>query len=439
MNSDQLRRLFARALSASLASPLLLTGCGSGGVSLEGYSPPTCDDGSLSVRGLSPATQTDFVEMRLLADLHTTPRQQTLVSSGTPCETATQPAACNAELEALSSEEGFRSRCEPDCYAYYLVTTRGDAVEAHTSQAALQAFLGDIDTSQEALLQVFAGGYNLSCTELEKGAVKANADGTFNVVATKGFACGEGSNLTQYLLEVTPSGEVRVKRTHILERGTKGCTVGRRPAGLRSDGSVACADELGQHFALIAHLEEASITAFLRLRDELALHGAAVELQQAALRSALDEVAHTEVCGRLARRHGATPARAVVAPLPPRPLLEVALDNAVEGCVRETYGALQAHHQALHAEDDEVREAMVRIAEDETRHADLSWAIDRWAVERLPSAEQEAVRAARQRAVEALRAEVSAPTDAALLRALGLPEPEVAVAMVDLLSQELWN
>ncbi len=96
-------------------------------------------------------------------------------------------------------------------------------------------------------------------------------------------------------------------------------------------------------------------------------------------------------------------------------------------------------HQALHAEDDEVREAMVRIAEDETRHADLSWAIDRWAVERLPSAEQEAVRAARRRAVDALREEVSAPTDAALLRALGLPEPEAAVAMVDLLSRELWN
>ncbi|WP_043711964.1 ferritin-like domain-containing protein [Corallococcus macrosporus] len=439
MNPDQLRRLFARALSASLASPLLLTGCGSGGISLEGYSPPTCDEGRLSLRGLSPAAAPDFIEMRLITDLYGSPQQQPVVSAGTPCETAQQPVACNAELESLSSEEGFRSRCDLDCQAYYLVTTRGDAVEAHTSQEALRAFLGDIDAPQEALLQVFAEGYSLSCTALEKGAVKANADGTFNVVATKGFACGEGSNLTQYLLEVTPSGEVRVRESHILERGTKGCAVGRRPAGLRSDGSVACADELGQHFALIAHLEEASITAFLRLRDELALHGAAVELQQAALRSALDEVAHTEVCGRLARRHGATPERAVVAPLPPRPLLEVALDNAVEGCVRETYGALLAHHQALHAEDDGVREAMVRIAEDETRHADLSWAIDRWAAERLPPAEREAVRAARQRAVEALRAEVAAPTDAALLKALGLPEPEAAVAMVDLLSRELWN
>ncbi|WP_255217243.1 hypothetical protein [Myxococcus sp. AM010] len=117
MSSDQLRWLSARALSASLASPLLLTGCGCGGISLEGYSLPTCDDGSPSVGGRSPAAQTDFVELRLVADLYTTPREQPLASSGRPCETATQPVACNAELEALSSEEGFRSRCEPGCYS----------------------------------------------------------------------------------------------------------------------------------------------------------------------------------------------------------------------------------------------------------------------------------------------------------------------------------
>ncbi|MBZ4398986.1 ferritin-like domain-containing protein [Myxococcus sp. AS-1-15] len=439
MNSNQLRRLFARALSASLASPLVLTGCGDGGISLEGFSAPPCDNGRVSLQGLAPATPTDFIELRIVTDLESSPRQQRLASVGTACETATQPAVCNAELDALASEDGFRSRCDVGCYAYYLVTTRGDSVEAHTSRNALAALLGSIDTPTEALLQVFAEDYNVSCTELKHGAVKTNADGTFSVIATKGFACGEGTELTQYLLVVKSSGEVVEKRTHVLERGDKGCSVGRRPAGLRSDGTVDCVDELGQHFALITHLEEASITAFLRLREELALHGAAVELQQAALRSALDEVAHTQVCGSLARRHGVTPERAVVAPLAPRPLFEVALDNAVEGCVRETYGALLAHHQALHAEDAEVREAMVRIAEDETRHADLSWAVDRWAEEKLSPEERETVRAARQRAVEALRAEVSSPTDEAVLRALGLPQPEVALAMVEVLSRELWN
>ncbi|MFY2561213.1 ferritin-like domain-containing protein [Corallococcus terminator] len=442
MDSNQLRQLFAKALRASLASPLLLAGCG--GLDLKGYSPPVCEEGSrLAMSGLSPATQTDLVQLRRSSDGgdHASGSRfhEVLSSSGTACATASQPAACQAELASLAPEEGFRNSCDLFCESYYLATTTGDTVAARTSVEALIGFLGTIDTPQEALLRVFADGYALSCAKLEEGAVKANGDGSFNVVATQGYACGEGTKQTQYLFQVSPSGEVVEKESEVLRRGDKGCAVGRRPAGLQSDGSVECADTVGRHMALIAHLEAVSIQAFLRLRAELALHGADVALQDAALRSAMDEVMHTEVCGRLARKYGATPERPQVASLPPRPLAEVMLDNAVEGCVRETYGALVAHHQALHAEDAEVREAMARIAEDETRHADLSWAIDRWAGTRLPESERMAVREARLRAVEALRAEVAEPTDAALVRELGLPSPEVAVALVDTLSRELWN
>ncbi|WP_233595239.1 MULTISPECIES: hypothetical protein [Corallococcus] len=120
---------------------------------------------------------------------------------------------------------------------------------------------------------------------------------------------------------------------------------------------------------------------------------------------------HTDVTGRIARRFGATPQRPVVTALPLRPLLDVALDNAVEGCVRETYGALVAHYQALHAQDTEVREAMVRIAEDETRHAGLSWDIDQWARSRLSSQERDTLREAQRQAVALLRAEVAVPLD----------------------------
>jgi hypothetical protein len=124
--------------------------------------------------------------------------------------------------------------------------------------------------------------------------------------------------------------------------------------------------------------------------------------------------------------------------LPPRSLFAVALDNAVEGCVRETFGALVAHHQALHAQDAEVRSIMTDIAEDETRHAELSWAIDRWAREQLPTTEREALREARRDAVAKLREEVTVPLDAALLTEAGMPAPEVAASLVATLEQELW-
>ena len=40
--------------------------------------------------------------------------------------------------------------------------------------------------------------------------------------------------------------------------------------------------------------------------------------------------------------------------LPKRSIFELAMDNAIEGCIFETYGVLRAHHQANHAQDLEI-------------------------------------------------------------------------------------
>lgn len=438
MDSPLLRHLFSRALRASLASPLVLAGCGS--VDLTGYGTPVCEGSSLAVSGLAPAVPVDFVQLRQILSSRNGGYFEESVSSssGTACATASDPEACESALGSLSSRNGFRSSCEDLCVAYYVATTRGDEVAAHTTLEALKGFLGPIDTAQEAALLAFASNYNLSCEELERGAVRANANGGFSVIGTRGHTCGPNTALTQFVLEVSASGEVKEVSSHILERGNPNCAIGRRPVGLRASGGVACTEALGRHFASAAHLEAASIKAFLRLREELALHGADVALQDAALVSALEEVLHTDVSTRLAHRFGATPRPPEVEPLPLRPLFEVALDNAVEGCVRETFGALVAHHQALHARDAEVREAMTRIAGDETRHAELSWAIDRWAREQLPAAGRAALCEARREAVAALREEVTVPLDAALITEAGMPAPEVAASLVATLEQELW-
>ncbi|KFA89988.1 ferritin-like domain-containing protein [Archangium violaceum] len=438
MDSPLLRRLFSRALRASLASPLVLAGCG--GADLTGYSALACDDGFPTVSGLSPTVSPDFVQLRSISmgqdeSFFDEVRRG---SSGTACATASDRAACESALNALSSRTGFRSVCEQTCSAYYLATTRGDEVTALTTLEALKGYLGSIDTAQEAALLAFASNYNLSCRDLERGAVRANGKGGFNVIGTTGYACGLNTSVTQHVLEVSASGEVKEVSNHILERGHPNCVVGRRPVGLRASDGVACVDALGRHFALAAHLEAASIKAFLRLREELALHGADVALRDAALVSALEEVMHTDVSTRLARRFGATPQRPEVVELPLRSLFEVALENAVEGCVRETFGALVGHHQALHARDAEVREAMTRIAEDETRHAELSWAIDRWAREQLTAAECATLREAQREAVVTLREEVALPQDAALVTEAGVPTPEVAASLLATLEQELW-
>ncbi|WNG15727.1 ferritin-like domain-containing protein [Cystobacter fuscus] len=441
MEPLRLRHLFARTLRASLASPLVLAGCGI--VDVEGYTAPACENGRLAVTGLNPAVPPDFVQLRD-AYYYSYPIEEptqgpgVLSSSGTPCATASQPAACQSALDALTTQTGFRRNCLDLCSSYFLATTRGDNVTAIDSMDGLRGFLGTIDTDQEAALLAFAHGYNLRCDNLKQGAVRADANGGFHVIATKGHTCGEGNNLTRHILSVSASGDVQEESSQLIERGNPNCAIGRRPQGLRAADGVVCAEALGRHFAVAAHLEAASIQAFLRLREELALHGADGALQDAALASALEEVMHTQLSTRLAHRFGATPPRPQVEALPLRSLFEVALDNAVEGCTRETYGALVAHHQALHARDEQVRGTMARIAEDETRHAELSWAIDRWAQARLSESERTALREARRAAVAALREEVATPPDADLVTEAGMPTPEVAASLLASLEQSLW-
>ena len=216
--------------------------------------------------------------------------------------------------------------------------------------------------------------------------------------------------------------------------------VGRRPEGLDEPCFAPSTSALGDYLARAAHLEAASVDAFLALGDELSALGAPRELVQMATRSAKDEVRHARVTGRLARQHGG----AVIAPRVRRParrsLEAIARENAVEGCVRETFGAMVATWQAAHASDPKLRVAMRRIAADERRHAALAWAVATWADTRLDAAARGRIRAARSRAVRSLATDVSrdnAPSS--LLQAAGLPTPSRARALVHAMAETLWT
>jgi hypothetical protein len=213
------------------------------------------------------------------------------------------------------------------------------------------------------------------------------------------------------------------------------CIGGRRPAGLRSE--VACASaELGAWFAAVAHLEAASVPAFERLVVELSEHGAPAELIAAASAAADDERRHAAAIGAQAQRFGAEVAAVELAPARARPLVALARENAVEGCVHETWAALLAMHQAKAAEDPAVREVMAGIAADETRHAELAWAIDAWLRTRLSAAEVAEVEAARVTAAARLRPEAETPETH--VHELGLPRRAGAEALWRALSEQLW-
>src|SRR5207244_2173225 len=122
-------------------------------------------------------------------------------------------------------------------------------------------------------------------------------------------------------------------------------------------------------------LEAASVPAFLLLARDLVVHGAPPALVQAALVAADDEVRHAATMAVLARAHGATPPAVELTPTPVRELRALALDNAIEGCVREAFAAACAAHQAGAAADPALRTALAAIAVDEARHAALAFAL----------------------------------------------------------------
>ena len=208
---------------------------------------------------------------------------------------------------------------------------------------------------------------------------------------------------------------------------------GRRPGYFASlgFGVPARGREVGTHFARVACMEAGSVEAFRWLRDELVAHGAPRRLVQAARRAIKDEMRHVRQTAALARRFGEEP----IAPLPSplrvvRPLEAMARENAVEGCVRETYSALECAWQGEVAEDPVVRATMKRIAKDEMRHLALAWAVHGWAMGRLEPAARKRVAAAQADEVRSLMGELNADPHASLLGAAGLPRALESRALV---------
>jgi hypothetical protein len=185
-----------------------------------------------------------------------------------------------------------------------------------------------------------------------------------------------------------------------------GCGFGRPPRGFVPR-SLPAATPLGVHFATMAQLEAASVVAFDALHADLARHGAPASLLRSVLAARRDEVRHARLASREAARHGAVTPAAVVAPIAPRSLEELALANAEEGCVVETFGAAVLALQAERATDPRLRAMSKSIAADELRHAALSWRIADWLDTKLDATGREQVTAARRRALKKVEIELA--------------------------------
>lgn len=209
--------------------------------------------------------------------------------------------------------------------------------------------------------------------------------------------------------------------------------LGRTPSGLISQRSLA-SSPLARWLAEGAHLEAASVPAFEDLAAELASFGAPTQLARAARRSADDERRHARQLGRFAHRLGARVDQVRRRETGLRGPEEVAMDNAIEGCGREAYGAIGAAYQAQHAASREVRRVYARIAADEARHALLSFAANDWLRSQLSVPACRRVDEARHESLASLAAGVEQEPDQTLGEVMGLPDATRANELLALIA-----
>ncbi len=213
----------------------------------------------------------------------------------------------------------------------------------------------------------------------------------------------------------------------------------RAPATFRDEWRVetARAPELGKltaterlaltaHWQAVALMEHASIAAFARFALELLALGAPAALVEDAGAAMQDEQRHATTCFTLASAFAGVPVGPGRLPvggcLSDVDLESVTVTTFLEGCIGETFAAVEARELALTTEDPVLRDTLSGIADDEARHALLAWSFLQWALEQGGPA-------LGARVHDAWRAEVTRHLDEPPSSARLAPERELALGL----------
>jgi hypothetical protein len=438
-------------LSQAVASALLGgVGCGGGWDDVEippdeAFAPPDCGpQGESLFTDLKLGREFDFIALRHRDALNSSPPLEGESNAlGTPCSGARDVPRCQEALAAAwpDASSGWLY-CAGSCVVNAVVLTSGDQVLKFDDRRGLLSLFGTIDAPVKAVLLAQAHQFAVGCNESRIAELPGGFALTFLEMAT---SCP--ATYDDVTLKIAAQGTVQVARRVPMPGLSTGVCVGRRPAGCGASARPApgygCPTDpsasVGQFFANVARLERSAASAFRVIAAELAALGAPLRLRRAAFRAARDEVRHGEIMARLARRHGVEPPLEQIEARSLRSLFAFALDNVIEGCVRETYGAACARYQAAVARDADVRLQLGRVAREEARHAELSWQIHEWARALLSEAQRSELASVAQSAVAELRRELAHDWGSAVRSEAGMPSPGHAEALLATLETALWS
>lgn len=161
----------------------------------------------------------DYWELDLVS---ANPTVEVLYSSGIKCSNASHTVECLAEFDALTHTDGFSPGCLPShCYKYIRYQHEDVVAIAHNKEE-VHGFLGDIDTSSDAILWAMVNGYYFSTTDKKAGAIQETSTG-YQMLATKMVRYCSPVQTNRFLLHISKSGQIKILGEEVFTKNENAC------------------------------------------------------------------------------------------------------------------------------------------------------------------------------------------------------------------------
>lgn len=212
----------------------------------------------------------------------------------------------------------------------------------------------------------------------------------------------------------------------------------RRPSGFHAT-NFSRLSPTAAFYSTALELELVSIAAFKIMHLELSAYGAPSSILARIAEAEVVKRQHTSLLRGIVREVGGIDSGIEVSvDRPLRSLEDIAIENVVEGCVRESFGARVAAVQAERVLDPRHKKVFATIASDELNHAELAWAVHDWIRPYLGAAGATRVEVALLRAIDDLWVDATANYAKELEATAGLPSPTEMRTLLGELEQKLW-
>jgi hypothetical protein len=195
-----------------------------------------------------------------------------------------------------------------------------------------------------------------------------------------------------------------------------------------------------------AQKEHASVPAFARISWLLAAVGAPADLSAWSLQAAQEEVEHTRLCFALAQGYGGR--SHTVEPMPELafgmgkiddPLLVLAIESLKDGCQLEDFNADVALACSHVCQEPVTQAVLLQIAREERSHAEFSWTLLHWLIQRDPARVLPGLQRALKQLDDYPRPTAATPQVAALI---AQADPEALLAhgrLPDARWKQIWD